>query len=49
MPTDSIAGDSKEIAHNVKVFKVILLVEVTIVLGLPETAGTHVQTTLAFL
>ena len=45
----SIAGDSKEIADDVKVFKVILLVEVSIMLRLPKAAGAHVKATLTLL
>ena len=46
---DSIAGDAEEVAHDVKLLEVILLVEVSVVLGLPEAARAHMQTTLALL
>ena len=45
----SVTSDAKEVTHDIEVLKVILLVEVSVVLSLPEATGTHMETTLAFL
>ena len=43
----SIARDPKEVAHNIKLLEIVLLVEIPIALRLPEATGAHVQATFA--
>ena len=37
----SIPRNTEEIADDVEVFEVVLLIEVSIVFGLPEATGAH--------
>ena len=39
----SVARDAKEVAYDVEIFKVVLLVEISVMLCLPETTGAHVE------
>ena len=45
----SISSDAKEIADNVEVFEVILLVKVSIVFGFPEATCAHMQARFTLL
>ena len=45
----SVSCDSEKVTNYVEVLKIVLLVEISVVLGLPEATGTHVKSRLALL
>ena len=49
LSNNSLSGEPEDVDDDVVVLEGVLLAEITVVLAVPEAAGTHVESTVALL